>query len=219
MVYPKGTTFTALHKKRIGDALRGKPKSVEARRNMSLAKRGITPHNKGKSKENYLPLLRVSEKLSGMKKSSAHRRKLSLSKRALMRDPAYKARFVQRLMSSWAKRPNGSEKRVIDACVGLPLKYTGDGSFMIGYKNPDFLVIGQKKVVEVMCMFFHDRKLNPTIRSHRTVKSTLGYYKKKGYDCLIINHKSTYFTDWVRRTVEKFIGGDFPVMGKRGDCK
>jgi len=166
------------------------------------------PHNLGKTKDNYEPLKCVSESLTGRKQSDAHRLHHSQSKRRLMADPVYKARFVGRLMSSWARSPNGAEKRFLDACEGLPIRYTGDGSFMIGYKNPDFLVTGQLKVIEVMCMFFHDRTLNPTVLSHRTVNSTLSYYKRNGYQCLIINHKSTYFPKWVRKQVMKFIGGD-----------
>jgi hypothetical protein len=125
-----------------------------------------------------------------------------------MKDPAYKSRFISRLMSACSRKPNGAENRFLKACDGLPIRYTGDGSFMLGYKNPDFIVLGQQKVIEVMGMYFHDRKLNSTVLSHRTVNSTVSYYKRIGYDCLIVNHNSTFFPKHIRRKVLKFIGGE-----------
>lgn len=55
------------------------------------------------------------------------------------------------------KRPTSLERQMkkIIKKYNLPYRYTGDGSFLIGFKNPDFVNInGEKKLIEVAFDFF-----------------------------------------------------------------
>lgn len=61
----------------------------------------------------------------------------------------------------------------------LPIEYVGDAHFFIDYKNPDFKVINQNKVIEVTSDAY-GRNIN------NYEKSIVNYYKNRCYDCLII---------------------------------
>lgn len=61
----------------------------------------------------------------------------------------------------------------------LPIQYIGNAQFFIGYKNPDFKVINQNKVIEVTSDAYNRTKDDYE-------KTTIAFYKKRGYDCLVI---------------------------------
>ena len=49
----------------------------------------------------------------------------------------------------------------------LPYKYVGDGSFIIGYKNPDFInTNGEKKLIEVGNEYHHQDNYISKRRKH-----------------------------------------------------
>jgi len=206
-----GVKFTRIHRERISSALKGKLKSKEhiAKQVATLKKMYASgeriPHNKGKTKDNYAPLNIVSKKLIGRKKSIAHKIAMSKSKQKLMRNPERKHLFIKRLLSACQRSPNNSEFKLLNICSGLPIRYVGDGSLVIGYKNPDFIVDGQNKLVELFGSFYHDRKLNPSLPSHRTESATKSYYKRMGYSCLIIKCEELMKEQNVRNKVESFI--------------
>lgn len=64
----------------------------------------------------------------------------------------WKEKQIKLMLTGLLKRPTSLEKQMISIIQkhNLPYKYTGDGSFWIAYKNPDFVnVNGEKKVIEV----------------------------------------------------------------------
>lgn len=74
-----------------------------------------------------------------------------LAKQRLL-DPEYR----RKIMSS--RRPTDIEQTVIDIIerYGLPYCYTGDGSFLIGRFNPDFVNInGEKIAIDIFGDFWH----------------------------------------------------------------
>ena len=70
----------------------------------------------------------------------------------------YKEKQIRSILQGMLKRPTSFEKIIIDIInkYKLPYKYTGDGSFLIGYKNPDFINCnGEKICIEVYNDFHH----------------------------------------------------------------
>jgi hypothetical protein len=70
----------------------------------------------------------------------------------------YKDKTIRAILKGLIKRPTSLEKQMIDVIKrnNLPYKYVGDGSFLIGFKNPDFVnVNGEKKLIEVGNVFHH----------------------------------------------------------------
>lgn len=109
-------------------------------------------------------------------------------------DPEYMARHIRQQKELWSDpeyakwrgqrfhlRPNKPETvllNILDQLYPGEWKYTGDFSFMINGKNPDFTNInGQKKLIELFGDYWHKDK-NPQDR--------IDTFKPYGWDTLVI---------------------------------
>jgi hypothetical protein len=104
-------------------------------------------------------------------------------------DPEYREKQLKAIFKGLNLRPNKPEKLLIKLLQELfpnEYKYVGDGSILIGYKNPDFInVNGQKKIIEHFGEYPHGPK-----RTGRTNKEEeqqrINHFAKYGYQTLII---------------------------------
>lgn len=67
-------------------------------------------------------------------------------------NPELRERLIKAQLKGLSKRPTSLEKQMIEIIqkYNLPYKYVGDGSLIIGYKNPDFVnTNGEKICVDV----------------------------------------------------------------------
>ena len=95
-------------------------------------------------------------------------------------------------------RPNKSEIKLdtILKSLNLPYKYVGDRSFLINWKNPDFVnVNGKKKVIELFGDYWHQND-NPQNR--------IDLFKKYGYECLVIWENELKSLDGLKLKLIKF---------------
>jgi len=116
--------------------------------------------------------------------SSRPQRCTEISERMILKwkDESYKNEQVSRLIfvGHHFGKPNKAEKILIDLIDDnkLPFKYVGDGSLIIGGKNPDFFNInGKKQLLELFGGYWH-RGQNPQDR--------ISCFKEYGFDCLVI---------------------------------
>lgn len=83
-------------------------------------------------------------------------------------DPEYKERTVRAMRRAESVRPTKPELELdtlLNAFFPNEYKYTGDGSFILGGKNPDFIhVAGQKKIIEMWGDYWHQGE-NPEDRA------------------------------------------------------
>jgi hypothetical protein len=91
------------------------------------------------------------------------------------------------------RRPNKSEKlldEIIQQHIPGEWSYNGDyrKKVSIGGRIPDWVNInGQRKIIELFGVFFHDPKISSfKIKPRKTVRVTVQHYRKYGYQCLII---------------------------------
>ena len=94
--------------------------------------------------------------------------------------------FIKLRLKGLIRHPNSIEKKMIDLLkkYNFPYKFVGDGSFLIGYKNPDFVNInGEKKIIEVFGDYWHNR---PNMKWHQTEFGTHAIYSQYGFKVLII---------------------------------
>lgn len=87
----------------------------------------------------------------------------------LWQNKEYKERMIKASLKGLIKRPTSLEKDMINLIKkhNLPYKYTGNGSFLIGYKNPDFINInGEKKLIEVGNFYHHQGNYIQERREH-----------------------------------------------------
>lgn len=173
---------------------KGNKLSEESKIKISRANLGKPSWAKGLTKENDERIRKISEKLQGRPKSEDYKRKLSEMRRGkvnqkfikLLKNPIFREKLLRAQLKGLRKKPTKPERDFIEIIEEnkLPFKYVGDGEFILGGKNPDFINSnGQKQIIEIFGDYWHKR-IN--IPFHQTVEGTLEHYKKYGYDCLVI---------------------------------
>lgn len=170
MGFIKGYTMTDEHKTKIAKALKGRPKSLEARQNMSRADKGRIAWNKGmQMSEEYRAICRAS-----------HGGNIPWNKGLTKETDSRVADYLIKQMGARNIQPNKPESVLIDIIerYGLPFKYVGDGQFILGYKCPDFLNInGKKQLIELFGTYWH---------SVFDVAARKEHFKQYGFQTLII---------------------------------
>lgn len=153
-----------------------------SRDKVAQAKLGGIPWNKGLDKSDKR-VHSYAEKLSIVRKGMRHTQEFKDMIRAMnlkrWANPEYKERLIKNILKGLMKRPTSLERHMIEIINHhhLPFKYVGDGSFLIGYKNPDFIESNGRKVcIEVTNSYYHD-----TDWANRRQK----HFAKYGWRCII----------------------------------
>jgi len=167
--------------------------------NSGSFKKGTIPWVKGRKrpqiskmrKEEWNNLEKRNKRIKNMKKNA---RKRALKR---WRNKEYKEKQIKLMLKGLFKRPTSLEKQMIDVIQrhNLPYKYVGDGSFWIGFKNPDFININGKKVcIEVGNTYHHQGDWS---------KQRIKHFAKYGWKCVV------FITDKIdEHDILKNIGGD-----------
>ncbi|MDD5169791.1 MAG: hypothetical protein PHN75_13295 [Syntrophales bacterium] len=131
----------------------------------------------------------------GIMVSDETRVRLSEARKANFRDPEYLKRFYKSMNIS----PNKPEKKILSLLENLypgEWKYTGDFSFAINGKCPDFTNCnGQKKVIELYGDYWH-RGQNPQDR--------IDAFKPFGFDTLVIWERELKNMESVKNKIQEF---------------
>lgn len=154
---------------------RGIPNSEEKRMKISKA-------NKGKKKNLSLERRKVlAERLKkiGLKRKGKPNPNHSKIMKELWQNKEYRERTIKKMLKGLMKRPTSLEKQMISIIKkhNLPYKYVGDGSFLIGYKNPDFINTNGEKILIEVANTFHHKQDYPKKRSE--------YFDKYGWKSII----------------------------------
>jgi len=198
-------------KKKISDKTKGKNVSKDVRKKMSITKKemyknGELKHTfkkgcespfKGKKRPSFCgennPAKRkdVRDKISITKIGN-----LNPAKRKEVRDKISKKakqRFSNEIWLNFFKnsfniKPNKPEKVLIDLLqilFGNSYKYTGDFSYWLGRRNPDFISISNKKIIELFGDYWHGETITG-IKKHDHEKERIKHFKSFGFETLII---------------------------------
>jgi len=98
----------------------------------------------------------------------------------------------------FSRKPNKPEQKLMDLINknNLPFKYTGDGSFWINHRNPDFVNCdGKKQIIELFGDYFH---------SIWDIADRTYHYGKYGFRTLVIWGSELKEPDKVLKKVKKF---------------
>ncbi|MEK6880749.1 MAG: hypothetical protein AABY22_14115, partial [Nanoarchaeota archaeon] len=96
----------------------------------------------------------------------------------------------QKIVLKLKLKPSSFEKKLQEIINknSLPYKYTGDGSFLIGYKNPDFINVNGKKIaIEVYSTHFKIRSFGS---EENYQKQRTKIFAKYGWKCIFINERN-----------------------------
>jgi hypothetical protein len=105
------------------------------------------------------------------------------------------------------KRPTSFEKIISKICIenNLPFVYTGNGTFLIGYKNPDFINQSKKVVIEVYHPYFKIRDFGSC---EKYEKQRGEHFAKYGWKTIFINGDIFRNNpDWKSVCLNKIKGG------------
>jgi len=124
--------------------------------------------------------------------------KLRSAGKRLWEDPGYRDRVLTGLRESMpyrkyqSKKPNRPESQLLgllDTNFPEEWRYTGDGSFTLGYYIPDFVNCnGKKLVIELFGEYWHGKrgKKKRQVKWDKTEEGRKEVYKSFGFDCLVI---------------------------------
>lgn len=131
---------------------------------------------------------KMIDALSNRKISDKHRKAMSDLMKKRWENPEFRKKICETMKKTWENknyqelinkrrhaRPNYFE---INFNTAFPdLRYVGDYSFFVGRKNPDFIIDGTKKCIDLFGDSFHESS---------EVETRKKYFVEQGYDLLII---------------------------------
>jgi len=119
-------------------------------------------------------------------RQKAHREEAAVRMRALRERPDVLAKIVKACHS----RPNRAEAEFqrVNLSRNLGFEFVGNGSFLVGTKNPDFVNVESKQIVEIFGRAFHDPETSfrQNIPYHQTEQGAVEYYARRGWNCLVL---------------------------------
>ena len=177
----------------IGTGSRGKHHSVEHNRKIKEANAfthlGSIPWNKGLTKDTDERVARNAEnnkiphtgKPGYWQDKKRYPETIKLLSEIAINNWKNNAEYISKYRNGLNTKPNKPETMILNLLEDLypnEWKFTGDFSFMIAGKSPDFTNInGQKKLIELFGDYWHEGQ-NPQDR--------INVFKPFGYDTLVI---------------------------------
>jgi G:T-mismatch repair DNA endonuclease (very short patch repair protein) len=132
-------------------------------------------------------------------KSEEIKKKDRIAGKKRWQNPRYREKQLTAMFKGLDIKPNKPEQllnKLLQELFPNEYKYVGDGSVIIGYKNPDFInVNGQKKIIELYGDYWH-RNDNPQKR--------IDLFSKHGYQTLIIWEHELKDIEKLRTKLERF---------------
>jgi len=188
-------------------------------RELCISNKGHTAWNKGmkglikswnrgiKTDRNKYPNMGHFEKHSEETKEKIKSKKIEQYEdpNSYYHNKDYLERRAKAVIKSLIKRPTSFEKKIAELCIenSLPFIYTGDGRFLINFKNPDFVNEQDKVVIEVFYSYFK-------IRDYGSVESYKEYCRKKynsaGWRVIFIDENEIDVDNWKELCLNKING-------------
>lgn len=172
----KNKKLSKTHKKNISKSHIGKKLSTKTKKLMSEAQKKLWSNPK-------------------------YKMKLSKERKNRYKDINYKTGWLKKMLFFLKIKPNNKEFLLFKILKTLKLKkyqYVGDGKFLLGGFNPDFINIKDKKIIELYGDYWHNLE-----NSKKRDKRRLKIYTRLGYQTLIIWEHELKDLDFV---VGKLIG-------------
>jgi len=162
---------------------------VLKKKNVSI--KGSTYFNKGKTAWN-----------KGRSFSKEVKEKMGLSSKKRWENPEYREKTIKAQLKGLMKRPTSFEKKIAELCIenSLPFVYTGDGRFLINFKNPDFTNYQDKIVMEVFYSWFKIRDYG-SVENYK--KHCIKKYNPAGWKVIFIDENEVNVNNWKELCLNK----------------
>jgi hypothetical protein len=162
------------------------------------------PHNKGKTKKDYEPLKQTSILIFILSTCVRDNFRPVIFMLENWKNEDYAKKMVRGQLKGLIKRPTSYEKMISDLCIenNLSFIYVGDGTFLIGHKNPDFINKNERIVIEVYNDYFKIRDFGSC---EGYEKQRREYFAKYGYKTVFINKAIMTSKNWKKLCLNKII--------------
>jgi len=168
----KGKTYEEMH---------GVEKADEIKQKVRKARIGTKSSLKTKMLQRIAKLGKTNSKESKEKNRKAQKQNWE--------NLEYKEKQIKAIFEGVNRKPNKLEWKLNNLLQQLfpkEWKYTGDGSFIVGCKNPDFINInGQKKIIEVFGDYWHSEE-KTGVPNEQHAQERMDSFVEYGYRTLII---------------------------------
>lgn len=146
------------------------------------------------------------EEEHGFPQSEVNRRpEVCLSKRASMTERWKDPVFQQKIHAARALKPNKLERSITDLLGRYGFRYSGDYSYWIGGKNPDFVNEESKKIVEVFGDYWHSAKVG-NVPGCLQERARIRHFSDLGYECLVLWEFELKDPETLNNKVNAFVG-------------
>jgi G:T-mismatch repair DNA endonuclease (very short patch repair protein) len=149
----------------------------------------------------------IGEKSKQKIMSKESREKIGKKIKELYKDPS----FLKKYRDGLNTFPNKVETSIISLLKNISsnYKYCGDRSFWINGKNPDFIDIKNKRIIEIFGDYYHGEEYRRKVYSDFTTnkeheKGRIDYFKKGGYETLVIWENELKNIEEVESKIQKF---------------
>jgi len=197
--WKKGWKHSPETLRKIGLALTGHPSTLKGKRLPEAWRQHISEGRKGMMfSDSHRENIRKARAKQSFTPETRHKLSISLKRRSVEGRwvPPFKGKKIPvHLKIRWAKlaakaisiRPTSLEQIIIDVIKEnhLPFKYTGDGKFFIGSRNPDFIDTMGRKI----CVEARPKKTCPIWNScswQEYKQKKVTNYKKYKWKCLFL---------------------------------
>lgn len=211
-IYPnygtRGKHFSEEIKKKLSELHKGKKCPEEVKRKISLKQKGRVSHFKNKSYEEIYGIEKTKlEKIKrsiahkGKKLSEKHKKKIIHNMKEKWKEYEYREKQIKAILKALFKRPTKLEQKFIEFCKqnNLPFNYCGNGSLLIGYKNPDFVENNGKK----LCIEIYNRLWPKRIENWE--QNRIEHFAKFGWNCIFIEQKELENQEKLLEKINNFI--------------
>ncbi len=179
------------YRKRQCKLMLGKTFSVseEGKKNHSKARRRLWKTDSYRNKQkNNTGRFQLGSKLTESHKNNIRKASKIVATRVWNSySTEQKKRRIMKTIKSSQTLPNISEKKLntLIKTVSPDYTYVGNGKLLIGYKNPDFIDKKHNKIIELFGDYWHSKE-RLGVSKLRHEKERINYFKKFGYDTLIV---------------------------------
>lgn len=135
---------------------------------------------------------KMATSLKGKRHSEDKKKKHSEYMKKRWNEPEYRDKAIKAIIKGSVVKPNRSElklKSILDKVLPNQYRYVGDGEFILGGKNPDFLNCnGEKKIIELFGDYYHSREFEENTKGIAwcSPEERIAHFKQYGFDCLVI---------------------------------
>lgn len=146
--------------------------------------------------------LKISSSKRGIPNSRAHCEATSRAMKAQWANPSY-AKMMVEARGQGVTIPEISLGLILERNFPKTWKYTGSGPSLVtvGGKIPDFMGIGENKIIEVFGNYWHDPVYFPNRLSEEELTA---HYKKFGFSCIVLWGADAYSESRVLETLSRF---------------